>query len=230
MSKIIGPFLELPGILITLSIIFYLIRRKKLFLVFAAALYLVSAEIFWIPVQKFWVVTENPVQGDVIILGGGAIVANGETFPSRSTLERLLKGFEIWKNSPKSKIFVCGGKTQAGVIEADVMREILISWGVPKNSIVVERNSKNTYENLKNIRNFLSSNVNIITSSFHTRRTKMVARKLSINARIIAADYVLEEKINYRSFLPQISTLEFLGYLSHEIVGVVYYYITGKGR
>ncbi len=228
MSKIVGPFLEFPGIVITLLVVLYIFKRKKWLAVLAAILYAISIELVWIPVQKLWTLKMEPVPGDIIVLGGGVIQAGDRTLPSLSTLQRLERGFEIWKEQG-GKIFVCGGKTPAGNIEAKLMKEILVSWGVPESDVIAEEHSKTTYENLKNIKDLLSGSVNIVTSSYHTRRAFMVTRKLKINARMIPADYIIEEKVSYRSFLPQITSFMFMGYFSHEIVGCFYYWITGKG-
>jgi len=225
-GKIIGSFVQFPGILVSLFLILWLVRKKKKYLVISIIIYLFTIEATWIPVEKLWMVEEIPIKGDILILGGGVLVTPDGEELSRATLQRLLKGYELWKKL-KSKIIVSGGGTPSGLIEAEKMREILISWGVPKEAIISEENSTNTYENLLYTKNITDKPINIVTSSTHTVRAKMISDKLHMKSAVIPCDFIIETKITYRSFLPSQETLSFLGYLTHEIFGLIYYKFKG---
>ena len=225
-GKIIGSFVQFPGILVLLFLVLWFVKKKKRYLIISFIIYLLTIEATWIPVEKTWIVQEKPIKGNIVVLGGGVLVTPSGEEVSRATLQRLLKGFELWKRL-KSKIIVSGGKTPSGLIEAKRMKEILISWGVPEEAIITEGKSFNTYENLLYTDKLTSQPVNIITSSTHTVRARLIANKLHIKAAVIPSDFVIETKITYRSFLPSQESLSFLGYLTHEIFGVIYYKLKG---
>ncbi|MCD6450165.1 MAG: YdcF family protein [Thermotogaceae bacterium] len=225
-GKIAGSFVQFPGILVTLFLLLWFVRKKKKYIIFAAILYLFTIEVVWIPVEKLWVVDEKVVAGDILILGGGVLETPDGVQLSRATLSRLLKGFELWKEL-RSRVIVSGGRTPSGFIEAEKMKEVLISWGVPENMVIVEGNSINTYENILYSKNLTNEPVNIVTSSTHTVRVKLIADKLNVDSAVIPCDFIIETKVTYRSFLPSQEALSFPGYLTHEIFGIIYYKLKG---
>jgi len=225
-GKIIGSFVQFPGVLVSLFLILWIVRKKKKYLVVSIIIYLFTIEVIWIPVEKLWMIEEDPIKGDILVLGGGVLVAPDGEELSRATLQRLLKGFELWKKL-KGRIIVSGGRTPSGLIEAEKMKETLMSWGVPEKVIVSEGNSFNTYENLLYTKNITDKPMNIVTSSTHTVRAKMIAKKLHLKSAVIPCDFIIETKVTYRSFLPSQETLSFLGCLTHEIFGIIYYKFKG---
>ncbi len=224
--KIVSAFIEFPGLIVTLLLMLGIYKRKKSLLFLSILFYLISSEFVWLPVQNLWTVIEFPVNGDTVILGGGALKVPEGTQLSRATTMRLIKGYQVWKKYG-GKIIVCGGKTPSGVVEAVLMKDLLMQFGVPEDSIVVENESLNTLENLKNAVKFIKGKVNIVTSALHTRRVKLIAKKFKINSSVVASDYLLESRVTYRSFLPSSDSLKFISYLTHEIFGIIYYKLIG---
>ncbi|MCP4298671.1 MAG: YdcF family protein, partial [Proteobacteria bacterium] len=89
----------------------------------------------------------------------GVVVLSGMlhlNISSKSQLEfsraadRILKGIELVKNGVAKKLLISGGTgslTNPLKSEATLLAEFAIRQGVPKDKIIVEANSRNTYEN-----------------------------------------------------------------------------------
>ena len=96
----------------------------------------------------YWMMpVDVPVQADAIIVvsGGGD--------------ERLDKGIELF-NEGYSDIIVFSGDAidPDSPSNAEVMRDIAISYGIPKDSILIDPDSKTTNENAKNVKSILEKN------------------------------------------------------------------------
>ena len=88
------------------------------------------------------------------------------------------------------KILLCGGKirnfSSESMAEADHMRKKALELGVPETSIILERSSQNTIENilcslLELQRSMWLNKVNsvlLVTTTFHMRRSLHIARYL----------------------------------------------------
>ena len=88
------------------------------------------------------------------------------------------------------KILLCGGKirnfSSESMAEADHMRKKALELGVPESSIIIEKSSQNTIENilcslLELQRSMWLNKVNsvlLVTTTFHMRRSLHIARYL----------------------------------------------------
>jgi len=130
-------------------------------------------------VPKF--VTDIPA---VVVLGK-VLQPDGNASPTLQN--RMVTASDVYlrereKNS-KTYMIVSGGKVQQNEnyslpSEAEVMRTMAILNFVPKSSVVMETNSKNTIENAINTRDVLEdlgvTKVIIITSDYHMQRARRV--------------------------------------------------------
>lgn len=87
-----------------------------------------------------------------VVLGGGV----REFKPPRRVIEldsagnRVLYAARLYRAGKVGKIIATGGDlTDTGepMVEADLMRSLLVEWGVPETAIIVERKSRTTHEN-----------------------------------------------------------------------------------
>lgn len=123
----------------------------------------------------------------VIVLGAGLDYRNK---PSGPLLLRLDKCIEYVSQNPLTPIIVSGGQgPDEEVSEAFAMEEYLVSKGIPRDSIIMEQESKNTLENIKNSKALIdklpdaqSKKVLIVTNSFHMFRAKMLAERFGLKA------------------------------------------------
>ncbi|MBI5558968.1 MAG: YdcF family protein [Deltaproteobacteria bacterium] len=132
-----------------------------------------------------WIELEPQVRKvDAIML-----LAAGQHTPTifgRNTYQRTLKAYALYRQGVADKIIVCGGVQHPGQpATSEGMAQLLMKLGVPETSIFTEITSTNTYENIKNalpiIRKLGVESVLLVTSSYHMRRSLMIAKKLGLN-------------------------------------------------
>lgn len=114
----------------------------------------------------------------VIVLGAHV---NGRRVTD-SLRRRLDRAIECYRKNSQIRIIVSGGKGKGeAVTEAEAMREYLMENGVPKESILCEKASTTTKENLLYSRELLSDRdetVGIITNNFHMYRSVEIAKRV----------------------------------------------------
>lgn len=122
----------------------------------------------------------------------GAAVWGGNR-PSPVLRERINKGYEIYKNGLVKKIVVTGGGSPNEMTEADVARNELIKYGIPKENLIIENTSNSTMEQLLFLRDALYKvngwkKVILISDNFHLFRITEICRFNDINTSAISSD------------------------------------------
>ena len=106
-----------------------------------------------------------------IILGAG-LTSEGQ--PPQIMLNRLKKLFALYQLNNNIVIIVTGGVAQNGVTEAYVMKQWLVSEGIPGKQIYIEDRARDTVENayysLKIASQLNFENIVLVTSGSHMRR------------------------------------------------------------
>ena len=107
---------------------------------------------------------------------------------NKAHIYRLPYAVEVYKNGLVSKIIVSGGRNigNANMVEADYLKEKAIEFGIKKEDILVENKAMTTWENMKLSRELMIKNnmfktcikIAIVTSSFHMRRSIMIAERV----------------------------------------------------
>lgn len=116
------------------------------------------------------------------------------TEPSLVLATRLDAAIAYYEQNPAVTLVVSGGQgADEGVTEARAMQRYLIARGVPEAQIVMEGESRSTLENLLFSSMLIDSLGGdptcfaIITSDFHTARTRYIAATLGITPLSCAA-------------------------------------------
>ncbi len=135
----------------------------------------------------------------IVVLGGGSYRGSLGGISS----ERLLKGLILYREGYAPRIIFSGGAleglsrkilhTVLGIKpsgeedrppEADLMNGIASTLGVPGKDRAVDDTSLDTYENMLNVRKYMSENglrtCLVVSSSTHMKRVVLVARKLRL--------------------------------------------------
>ena len=134
----------------------------------------------------------NNTKSNYVIVLGAQIIG---TRPSLTLINRLNSASAYLKENNDSLVIVSGGQgADEDVSEAYVMSEYLKRQGIDEARIILEAKSSNTYENLKfsieKIREFdRGKNIEILiaTSDYHIFRSKMLAKRLNIQAEGLAS-------------------------------------------
>ena len=101
--------------------------------------------------------------------------------------KRAMEAVYLYKNKKDTNILVTGGigyfSHDKNSKEANKMQQFLLENGVKDTDIIIEDNSKNTYQNIKYSYNILSNiynlekvNILLVTSDFHMKRCVYLAR------------------------------------------------------
>jgi uncharacterized SAM-binding protein YcdF (DUF218 family) len=121
-----------------------------------------------------------PAHLDAIIVIGGAIDSTVfDAHPASGfnpAFGRLYEAARLAKLYPQARLYDVGGPTplSPGRAEADEAADVLVALGVPRERIVIERQSRNTYENAQDAAALAHPRAGetyaLVTSAFHMPR------------------------------------------------------------
>ena len=146
------------------------------------ALPAVLAVLCFSPLYQFFaaplVLSDPLTRADAIVVLGGGVGEQGQ--PTESTLERVHYGIGLYREGFAPKLIFSTGVTDI-FSEAQVMRRLALSWGVPAEDIVMEEDSRNSYENILYVHRLLREKgwqrPIVVSSPYHMRRVALVYEK-----------------------------------------------------
>lgn len=177
---------------------------------------------------------EQAPPADAIVALGGSI---GAPIPPRvypdlnGTSDRLWHAARLHR-ADKAPLVIASGGTMPWMSqrfrEAPAMQALLVSWGVPADSVLLESTSANTYENATNTAEIVEKQgldrVLLVTSALHMRRALATFRSAGINAVPVATDYrVVQSGTTLLDLLPNAGALDGSTAAIHEYVGYIVY-------
>jgi uncharacterized SAM-binding protein YcdF (DUF218 family) len=209
--------------------------------------------IFWVcstPVVATWVystlerqyppmtMAETP-DADVAIVLGGALE---QPLPPRVEVDlsrasgRILHASRLYRFGKVKRILVAAGNIPwlpAVKPEADLIKDLLMEWGVPAEAIQLGRGSRNTYENALEIRamldvdHFLSAL--LVTSAAHMPRAMAVFRHAGIPVIASTTDiWITDDDTNdLTEWLPDADSLSMTTGAMKEWIGLLVYKMRG---
>lgn len=122
-------------------------------------------------------------QPDVMVILGCQVKPWG---PSVLLQDRLEEGLAYWQEHPEMTIVVTGGQgSDEHVTEARAMADYLMERGVPREQILLEEDSHNTFENFRFTYQLLvqqgydmeQTQVVVVSNGFHLTRARMLAQR-----------------------------------------------------
>jgi uncharacterized SAM-binding protein YcdF (DUF218 family) len=195
---IFSPF-GMVILLLAAGILFCLIRRYsrsgRRFLFCGSLLFLIftlsplAHYLMWNLERQFPPLLKPPATFKIekmVILAGYAEEGPGipvTSSVSEQTLASLSEGLRLHRLLPNAKVIVSGGTAEQGKRSvAAVMADLLQELGTPKESLIIEGNSQNTYENMREVKNLVGTAPFILVASgCDMRRAVAVAKKLQMN-------------------------------------------------
>lgn len=155
-----------------------------------------------------------------------------------SPADRFIQTATLYHTGKIKKILVTGGSgslLHTYKPEAVFLKEMLVNNEIPEQDIIVEPDSRNTYENAlfsKRIVDSLQINTPslLITSALHMRRSEAVFRKAGIQFDSYPADFrVIDDFFSVdNTLLPDAKLLKDWSQLIKEVIGLWVYQLTGK--
>ena len=153
--------------------------------------------------------------------------------------DRLFQAVELYKTGSIKKIFFVGGSGSiefAHMKEGAFVRRYLLTLGIPKEDIWIENESRNTWENAVNAREFLEENnfasgkFLLITSGHHMRRAlacfKVAGLEVAHYSVDRSASAVRRLSLDHL-LIPNADALGWWNALIHEWIGMIIYKIKG---
>ena len=151
----------------------------------------------------------NTAKADKVIVLGYALKDNRAT---DTLFNRISEAYEYAEDNPDSKLIVTGGVTgKNDKSEAEVMKSILVSYGIDSIRVFEEDQAKSTIENMRFCQDFIAKDdkVVVITSNYHCLRAKTLAKKMGYSVKTIGASAPLKLLMN-QLFLEKISLIQIL--------------------
>ncbi len=175
-----------------------------------------------------------------IVLGGMAEYNNDlEVLSVRRSGDRMIQALSLYHAGKIDKILISGDSghlTDQGLHEAKQFRELLISWNIPEDDILIEEISKNTYENAVETKKVLDKQMPedysalLITSGIHMRRAKACFDEAGVKCSTYSTDMYSGTTHNYKwdqYFIPRVDNFVQWQYFIKEIVGYMVYGLRG---
>ncbi len=244
-SKTIGlltkPFSWL--VLLMLAIIFFRKPklRKILFIAALAVLLIFTNPLLLNFTLKKWepkpVAIDNMQVYDIgIVLGGFS-----HYLPSYNNIEltdagdRLWQTVSLYQQGKIRKILISGGSTwDRGKPEADAVRDVLLSMGIPGDDVLAESGSWNTYENARNSADLIATtqpgaSCLLITSALHMPRSLACFRKAGLNPDAFPAEHMARhDRVFWPEWLlPKSDGLSQWNRIINEWMGILAYKMQG---
>jgi uncharacterized SAM-binding protein YcdF (DUF218 family) len=179
-----------------------------------------------------------PESGCIVVLGG---VVQAPAPPRldiefNDSVDRVHKAAELFRAGKAPYLVVTGGNqpwSTARESEAELIRDLLVQWGVPREAIILEGSSRNTRENALYTKNIVDSihcgDVLLVTSAAHMPRSVAAFQAVGIPVTAVSTDVRVASisGVTVMDFLPDARALEMTTGVVREMVGQWVYEIRG---
>jgi uncharacterized SAM-binding protein YcdF (DUF218 family) len=152
--------------------------------------------------------------------------------------DRFIQAANLYHTGKVKQLIISGGSGNFWIAEppeAIFIKKQLINNGIPDSCILIEKKSRNTYENGLYTKQLIDSAriagpFLLITSALHMPRSIKIFKKLNISCIPYPCDYKVYPATHYflNTVYPDVSLMKEWEYLIKEILGTLAYRITGK--
>lgn len=249
-SKVLS-FLAQPLAIVTMLLVAgWFVRRQPLkkILLRTGVIMLAFVSNFFIAneAMRAWETPVTPLK-DITQTYDFGVVLTGVTKTNMKPKDRVYfsKGADrathtllLYKMGLIKKVIVSGGSGRLdglGVREADDLADFLRLAGIPEADIIIENESKNTYESATAVARMLSDlgdgqkSVLLITSAYHIPRSIACFQKAGVNALPFAVEPTSDERrFNLDAILvPKPEAIQIWQTIMREWVGFAAYWVMG---
>lgn len=254
LSKILRPILASPYFLCLFFAVVAFIALptqnwKKRSIKFAGIAILIALSIFSTPIvsrnlAKSWETALGDsntlaVTGryDAILVLGGSIdtlTSKGEHIMLNDSAERLTAAVALYKAGIAPRVLFTGGGgyVDKTMKEAPFAGKLLETLGVPKEAILLESESRNTFENAvyskKKMEEAEIKRVVLVTSSWHMKRAAAIFKKAGVDFTPYAVDELADYNGIPGDYLPDAEALHKSTRIVRERIGFLAYRILGR--
>jgi len=168
--------------------------------------------------------SQEPVKADIIIVLAGGIGESGE--PGEEYREKVKQGVELYRQGYSQRLLLSSGATYV-FSEAQVMKALAVSLGVPEAAIMLDERPGGNYLRLVHARNIMEEqglrSTLVVTSRYNGTRSALVARKHFHNKTVVftpAADSAFfghQQNVAWKH----------LRAIAHEYLAIGHYWLNG---
>ena len=163
--------------------------------------------------------SDPPQKADAIVVLGGGVGETGT--PGKNTIERARYAADLY-NADWAPVIIFSSGYVYSYQEAEDMKLIATSIGVPKEAILLETRSSNTYENVRFVKEILDQknwhSILLVSAPYHLRRVSLVFRKLAPG---IGVRYLPVQRSSFYAKKKPVQ-LSQIRALFHEVFGILY--------
>jgi len=180
----------------------------------------------------------TPEAGAIVVLSGGIHETpppQSMTFPESSTYRRAMHAAWLYRNWKPLPIVASGGsvgRSPEALAASDVIRDLLLSQGIPADQIWLESESYSTFENAvfsaRLLREKGISRVVLVTGAVHMPRADLSFRRQGLTVDASPCCYYTDTRLDYwYDYLPTHRAIEANEAVLHEWLGLLWYRMKG---
>lgn len=241
LKGLLDPFFILFALLVASSVIVLRNIRKKsdalillfcVILAYGAGIAPAANYLCYVLERDYIMHSRSGYQGDldaIVVLGSGTkeIRSMRETFSTDMGNLRLLHAVAVYRKTG-AKYFVCSGKGEGELTEAQALARTAESLGIPREKIRLEQKSKNTAENAVGVNQLFGNRkitVGLVTSAFHMKRSEREFRKYFDHVAPLPAHFLYASTTGniVMRYLPQSAELYKTSIALKEIIAQWWY-------
>jgi uncharacterized SAM-binding protein YcdF (DUF218 family) len=175
----------------------------------------------------------------IIVLGGSIDVDLSEAHNTPvvgHAADRILAPLELARRYPNARIVFTGGSSNlisTSAKEADYFAPILENLGLPKERLIIERESRNTYENAIYTKQLVAPKPGerwlLVTSAFHMPRSMGIFRRAGFSVEAYPVDWRTGGREDLFSFIRMgVEGLSRTDVAMREWIGLLVYRASGR--
>ena len=185
---------------------------------------------------------QKPIPTDrkaIVVLSGhlNEVYQESDMVLGEDSLYRCLKAIRLYQLGPPCPIIVSGGKvlkSDPGLSLAEAMRDFLLEQGIPAEDIILESESRSTYENAvysaELIREHnIEAPIMLVTDAIHLPRSALCFKKQGIEVVPVGCRYhPIDLDWEIKSVIPSVGALDNIRNATHEWLGMAWYRLHGR--
>mgnify|MGYP003487518409 FL=1 len=180
---------------------------------------------------------------DAVVVLAGGVFQKGSLRPtdevSDASRQRTGCGAGLWQQNLAPKLLLTGGDAtvfRTGLMESHEMKRWALRLGVPESAILIEEQSRTTYENAVQTKAILGSGrIILVTAAYHLPRAVRLFEKQGFVVTPFPCGYESQhtpqqawEQATLFDFLPTAKALLITTQAVDEVAGIIVYWLAGK--